>query len=43
MDVLGVGDCVVGVLIKNIFVYLEKYKKVELVGGIKELDLEKIN
>ncbi|EFG21185.1 siderophore ABC transporter substrate-binding protein [Enterococcus faecalis] len=43
MDALGVGDRVVGAPTKNIPAYLEKYKKVESAGGIKEPDLEKIN
>lgn len=43
MDVFGVGDKVVGVVMSSFFEYFFFYKKVELVGGIKELDLEKIN
>ena len=43
MDVLGVGDTVVGAPTKNLPKYLDSYKKVESAGGIKEPDLEKIN
>lgn len=43
LDALGVGDSVVGAPTKNLPKYLERYKKVESAGGIKEPDLEKIN
>lgn len=43
IDALGVGDTVVGAPTKNLPNYLERYKKVESAGGIKEPDLEKIN
>lgn len=43
LDVLGVGDKVIGAATKNLPAYLEKYQEVESAGGIKEPDLEKIN
>lgn len=43
MNVLGVGETVVGAPTKNLPKYLDSYKKVESAGGIKEPDLEKIN
>lgn len=43
LDVLDVGDKVIGAATKNLPSYLDKYKEVESAGGIKEPDLEKIN
>lgn len=43
MNVLGVGDKVVGAATDNLPDFLQDYKKVESAGGIKEPDLEKIN
>lgn len=43
MNVLGVGDKVVGAATNNLPDFLKAYQKVESAGGIKEPDLEKIN
>ncbi|WP_313539734.1 siderophore ABC transporter substrate-binding protein [Enterococcus sp.] len=43
MDVLGVGDRVVGAATSNLPAYLSAFETVESAGGIKEPDLEKIN
>jgi len=43
MNVLGVGDRVVGAAISNLPAYLSAFETVESAGGIKEPDLEKIN
>lgn len=43
LDALGVGDRVIGVPVKTLPEYLQKFKNVESAGGIKEPDLEKIN
>lgn len=45
MDKLGVGDTVVGMPRENVPSYLKKYDtdKVENLGGLKEVDIEKIN
>lgn len=43
LDALGLKDRVIGAPIKTLPEYLQKFKNVESVGGIKEPDLEKIN
>lgn len=43
MNVLGVGDRVVGAATSNLPTYLSAFETVESAGGIKEPDLEKIN
>lgn len=43
MNVLGVGDKVVGAATDNLPDFLKSYKNVASAGGIKEPDLEKIN
>ncbi|MDH6363826.1 iron complex transport system substrate-binding protein [Enterococcus sp. PF1-24] len=43
LDVLGVGDSVVGAAVDNLPEYLAEYRDVESAGGIKEPDMEKIN
>lgn len=45
MDKLGLGDTVVGMPRENVPSYLKKYDtdKVENLGGLKEVDIEKIN
>ncbi len=43
MNVLGVGDRVVGAATSNLPAYLSGFETVESAGGIKEPDLEKIN
>ncbi|WP_313511104.1 siderophore ABC transporter substrate-binding protein [Enterococcus sp.] len=43
MNVLGVGDRVVGAATSNLPAYLSAFETVESAGGIKEPDLEKIN
>lgn len=43
LDALGLGDRVIGAPVKSLPEYLQKFKNVDSVGGIKEPDLEKIN
>ncbi|OTN76593.1 hypothetical protein A5886_001670 [Enterococcus sp. 8G7_MSG3316] len=43
LNVLGVGDRVVGAATSNLPAYLSDFEAVESAGGIKEPDLEKIN
>lgn len=43
LDALGVGNRVVGVPVKTLPEYLQKFKNIESAGGIKEPNLEKIN
>lgn len=43
MNVLGVGEKVVGAAVDNLPSFLADYKEKESAGGIKEPDLEKVN